>query len=60
VGEMKNAYNILVGKLEGKRLLDRPRRRWKDNIIMDVRDIVWEVAEVKSVLRCPQYVFIAW
>jgi len=38
--EMSNAYNILVGKLEGKR--SRPRRRWEDNIIMNLRQIGWE------------------
>jgi hypothetical protein len=37
--EMRNAYNILVGKLEGKRLLRRPRRRWEDNIRIDLREI---------------------
>jgi len=31
---------ILVGKHEGKRTLGRPRRRWEDNIIMDLREIV--------------------
>jgi hypothetical protein len=33
----RNAYRILVGKLEGKRPLGRPRRRWVDNIKMDLR-----------------------
>jgi hypothetical protein len=33
-------YNILAGKHEGKRLLGRPRCRWKDNIRMDLREIV--------------------
>jgi len=32
MGEIRNAYNILVGKPEGKRPLGRPRHRWKDNI----------------------------
>jgi hypothetical protein len=32
MGEMKNAYDILVGKPEGKRPLGRPRRRWENNI----------------------------
>jgi hypothetical protein len=36
-GERRNAYRILVGKPEGKRLLKRPRRRWVDNIKMDLR-----------------------
>jgi hypothetical protein len=35
----RNAYRILVGKLEGKRPLGRPRRRWVDNIKMDLREI---------------------
>jgi hypothetical protein len=32
-------YRLLVGRHEGKRPLGRPRRRWKDNINMDLRDI---------------------
>jgi hypothetical protein len=38
---MRNAYRILVGKPEGKRPLGRPRRRWEDNIRMDLREIGW-------------------
>jgi hypothetical protein len=38
MGEMRNAYRILVGKPEGKRPLGRPRRRWVDNIKMDLRE----------------------
>jgi hypothetical protein len=34
-GEMRNAYKILVGKPEGKRLCGKMRRRWEDNIKMD-------------------------
>jgi hypothetical protein len=34
IGEMKNAYDIFVGKPEGKRPLGRPRCRWEDNIKM--------------------------
>jgi hypothetical protein len=37
MGEMITAYNILVGKPEGKRPLGRPRSRWKDNIRIDRR-----------------------
>jgi hypothetical protein len=37
----RNAYSILVGKPEGKRPLGRPRRRWVDNIKMDLREIGW-------------------
>jgi hypothetical protein len=39
MGEMRNAYNILVGKSEGKRPLGRPRHRWEDYISMDLREI---------------------
>jgi hypothetical protein len=39
VGETRNAYRIVVGKPEGKRQLGRPRRRWVDNIKMDLREI---------------------
>jgi hypothetical protein len=42
MGERRNAYRILVGNPEGKRLLGRPRRRWVDNIQMDLRDIEWD------------------
>jgi hypothetical protein len=37
MGETRNAYRILVGKPEGKRPLGRPRRRWVDNITMDLK-----------------------
>jgi hypothetical protein len=40
-GEKRNAYRILVGKLEGKRLLRRRRRRRVDNIKMYLREIGW-------------------
>jgi hypothetical protein len=36
------AYNIFVGKPEGKRQLGRNRRRWEDNIRIDLREIGWE------------------
>jgi hypothetical protein len=39
MGENRNAYRILVGKPKGRRPLGRPRRRWKDNIIIDLREI---------------------
>jgi hypothetical protein len=39
--EMRNAYNILVGKPEGKRPLGKPKRRWECNIRMDLMEIRW-------------------
>jgi hypothetical protein len=39
MGEKRNVYRILVGKREGKRPLGRPRRRWMDNIKMDIREV---------------------
>jgi hypothetical protein len=42
MGERRNAYRILVGKSEGKRQLGRPRRRWLDNIKMDLREVGWD------------------
>jgi hypothetical protein len=41
-GEKMNAYRILVGKSEGNRQLERPRRRWVDNIKINLREIVWD------------------
>jgi hypothetical protein len=38
MGEVRGAYNILVGRREGRRPLGRPRRRWEDNIKMDRRE----------------------
>ena len=32
---------VLVGKPEGKESLERPRRRWEDNIMMDLQDVGW-------------------
>jgi hypothetical protein len=40
-GEKRNAYRLLAGKPEGKRPLGRPRRRWVDNIKMDLSKIGW-------------------
>jgi predicted membrane protein len=41
-GEKRNASRLLVEKPEGKRPLERPRRRWVDNIKMDLREIEWD------------------
>jgi hypothetical protein len=42
IGEKRDAYRILVGKPEGKRLLERPRRMWVDNIKMDLKEVGWD------------------
>jgi hypothetical protein len=41
IGATRNAYKILVGKPEGKRPLGRLRRRWVDNMKMDLTERVW-------------------
>ena len=39
MGEGRGVHRVLVGKLEGKRPLGRPRHRWKDNIKTDLREV---------------------
>jgi hypothetical protein len=41
MGENRNVYRLLVGKPEGKRPLVIPRRRWVDNIRMDLGEMGW-------------------
>jgi hypothetical protein len=41
MGEGIGAYRVLVGRPEGRRPLGRPRRRWEDNIKMDLQEVVW-------------------
>jgi hypothetical protein len=48
VGEGRNMYRVLVGKPEGKRPLERPRRRWEDGIKTDLREIGWGGCGVDS------------
>jgi hypothetical protein len=45
MGEKRNVYRLLVGKPEGKRSLRRPRRRWMDNIKMDLLEIGLHVVD---------------
>jgi len=40
MGERRGVYRLLVGKPEGRRPLWRPRRRWEDNIKMDLQEVV--------------------
>jgi len=39
MGERRGIYREMVGKPEGKRQLGRPRRRWEDNIKMDIQEV---------------------
>jgi hypothetical protein len=41
MGEKRNVYRLLVGKPDGKRPLGSPRRRWMDNIRMDLVEVGW-------------------
>jgi hypothetical protein len=41
-GEKRNVYRILVKNPGGKRPLGRPRRRWEDNIKLDLKDMGWD------------------
>jgi hypothetical protein len=41
MGERRGAYSVLVGKPEGRRPIGRSRRRWEDNIKMDLREVGW-------------------
>jgi hypothetical protein len=41
MGERRGACRALVGKPEGRRILERPRNRWQDNIKIDLREVGW-------------------
>jgi hypothetical protein len=45
IGEERKLYMVLVGKTEGKRSLERPRRRWEGGIRMDLRETGWGSVE---------------
>jgi hypothetical protein len=59
MGEKRKVYRLLVGKPEGKRPLGKRRRRWVDNIRMDLREVGWGdvdwigVAQDRSRWRAP-------
>jgi len=40
MGERRDVYRAVVGKPEGKRSLERPRRRWEDNVKMNLQEVV--------------------
>jgi hypothetical protein len=46
-GKKRGAYRILVGRPEGRRPLGRTRRRWEDNIKMDIQDVGWIMDWIK-------------
>jgi hypothetical protein len=50
MGERKGMYRVLVGKPEGKRTLGRCRRRWDDNIKMDLQEVECGGIEVSQAL----------
>jgi hypothetical protein len=57
-GAKRGAYRILVGRHEGRRPLGRPRRRWEDNIKMDLQEVGWgmdwiELAQDRDRWRAP-------
>jgi hypothetical protein len=41
MGERRGAYRVLVGRPRGKRPLEIPRRRWEDNIKIDLQEVCW-------------------
>ena len=41
VGKRRGVYRVLVGKTEGKKPLGRHKRRWEDNIKMDLQEVRW-------------------
>ena len=43
MGERRSLFRVLVGKPEGMGPLGRPRRKWKDNIILDFQDVKWGI-----------------
>jgi hypothetical protein len=57
MGEGRGVYRVLVGRLEGKRLLGRPRHSWEDNFKMDLRVIGIDVAN--WIRLCQVAVFVS-
>mgnify|MGYP007064022957 CR=1 FL=1 len=61
-GRWEEAYKILIGKREGKRLCVRPKIRWEDNIIWDLKEVNyegdWKIL-AKDRVTWPAYVLVA-
>jgi hypothetical protein len=53
--QVRNAYGVLIGKLEGKRPLGRHTRTREDNIKMDITEIGWEVLEMIHLVQYRDY-----
>ena len=51
MGERRGVYMILVGKIEVKRPLARPRRRWEDNIKMDFQEVRWGAGKWRALVN---------
>ena len=51
LGERGGVYRVLMGKPERKRPLRRPRRRWEDNIEMDLQEVGWWVMDWVSLVQ---------
>jgi hypothetical protein len=51
MGESRGSYRALVGKPKGKRQLGRSRRRWEDNINVDLQEVGWEDMDWINVAR---------
>jgi hypothetical protein len=51
MGEGRGAYRVLVGRSEGRRPLGRLRRRWEDNIKMDLQEVGWGGMDWIDILR---------
>ena len=45
MGKNKGVYRVLVGRPEGKRQLGKPRRRWEDNIKIDLQEVEWKCVD---------------
>jgi hypothetical protein len=52
MGAKRNAYQVLIGRPEGKSLLGRPRHSWEDNIEMNFLKIRWESVANLILLKC--------